>query len=47
MKGGRLEFSQNDLVEGLFEFGVEQERFFSWAETLAENELADFLRDGA
>ena len=40
------EFSRDDDLERCFENRAEQERFLAWAETLAENELADFLRIG-
>lgn len=40
------EFSRDDVLERCFETGSEQERFLAWAETLAENELTDFLREG-
>ncbi len=40
------EFSRDDDLERCFETRAEQERFLAWAETLAENELADFIRIG-
>lgn len=40
------EFSRDEVMEECFENRAEQERFLAWAETLAENELADFIRIG-
>lgn len=44
---GRLGSMVADVPEGCFETRSEQERFLAWAETLAENELADFIKEGA